>query len=396
MGSSRNIGQQTSLVVYGDADYFNKLIDNHGQLCKIKQGLFCPCVVKNHGSPDQECPICGGNGFVYTYQRRFLISDEPSPCNLEVTELYPFYIPIKEVIKVERMTSAVQGGIKEMPIKSFDDETVYIENNINAKNYEKLRVTYFYDGWTLVEGDILTCDVTHGLMFPTKTYFDAGYQSSNPLRAEADIAQINKIYNSVTGIELKKYTRIGNTIKTKEPIVAGQMVADYYFADLTQIITADLKTKDDLEKWTNDMESGNIRLAMHPWFNIAKGDLVVIAADALYKTEVLTHRGTQDQLFQLEIFELNDVCIDEDGALYYRGEDYELVGNRYLTWISSHKPDDGKSISIKYGYKPVFICFEDNPEPNNLENRRYPRIIYVKSYSKTSKDDITKLLTAEK
>ena len=395
MGQNRNIGQKNSLVVYGDVNYFDALIDNHGQPCKIKQGLFCPCVVKNHGSPDQECPICAGNGFIYTYQRRFLIADENSPRNHNVTEIYPFYIPIKEVIKVERITSSIQGGILEMEVESFTDDTIFIKNDICAKNYDRLRVTYFYDGWTHVTDDILTVDEEHGLMWPTKTYFDTGYQSSNPLRAEADISQINRIWNSVTGVELTNYTRIGNTIKTKEPIVSGQMVADYYYADLTSIITADLKTQDDLEKWTNDLESGNIRLALHSWYNIAKGDMIVIAADTMYKTELLTLRGTQDMLWQVEIFELNDVCIDEDGVLYYRKTDYELLGNRFMTWVSSHKPADGKTISIKYGFKPSFLIFQDNPENNSLESRRYPKVVFAKSYSKTSVQDITKLLTAE-
>jgi hypothetical protein len=173
------------------------------------------------------------------------------------------------------------------------------------------------------------------------------------------------------------------------------MRADYYYSDLTQIITADLKTKDDFEKWTNDLESGNIRLAVYPWYNLAKGDIIVIAADAQFKTELLTHRGDIDQLWQIEVFELNDVCIDEDGNLYYREEDYILIGNRYISWISDKKPKDGKTISIKYGYKPVFICMEDNPEKNSLENRRYPTIIYAKSWSKINKEDITKLLTSE-
>ena len=396
MGKNLNIGQDSSLTVYGNPESFKKLIKNHGQLCKMKQALFCPCVTQNEGSPDMYCKICKGTGFVYTYQRRFLIADENSPKNEAVTELNPFYVPVLEVTKVEHVTSTVQGGIVQMPVTGFNETTIYIENNIKAKYYERLRVTYFFDGWTKVEGDILDVDEAHGLMWPTQTYYDAGYQSSNPLRAEADIAQMNRIYNIDTGVELIDYERIGNTIKTKEHIEKGKMAADYYYSDLTQIITADLKTKDDLETWTNDLESGNIRLAMYPWYNIAKGDIIVIAADAQFKTEHFTHRGDIDQLWPMEIFELNDVCIDQDGKLYYRDVDYILIGNRYVYWISDNKPYDNKIVSLKYGYKPTFCVFEDNPEPNNLENRRYPKIIYCKSWTKTTKDDITKLMTSEK
>lgn len=394
MGKSLNIGQDASLVVYGNPESFKKLIKSHGQLCKIKQALICPCVTRNSGSASFNCSVCKGDGFVYTYQRRFMVSDEASRVNADVTEVYPYMVPVLDVPKVERIASEVQGGIQQMSVTGFSETTIFVENNINAKYYEKMRVTYFFDGWTKVEGDLLEVEEEHGIMFPKKTFYDAGYQSSNPLEAEADITQINRVYNFVTGVEITNYTRIGNAIKTNEHIVKDQMKADYYYADLTQIITADLKTKDDLETWTNNLVSGNIRLAVYPWFNVSKGDLIVISADAQFKTELFAHRGNLDRLWEIEVIELNDVCIDSEGKVYYRDIDYMLVGNKYVSWISENKPKDESTVSLKYGYKPAFICFEDNPEPNNLENRRYPKIIFAKSWTKTNKDDIAKLLTA--
>jgi len=396
MGKNLNIGADTSLTVFGNPESFRKLIKNHGQLCKIKQSLPCPCMAQNFGTPNRLCTLCNGTGYLYTYQRRFLIADENPQCNDDVTELYPYFVPVMEVSKVENVVSPIQGGITQAEVVSFNDTTIKIKNPGNDfKKYDRRRVTYFFDGWTHITGDVLKVDAAHGLMWPTKTYYDAQYQSSNPLLAEADIAAVERLYNKKTGktfVEGKDYKRYGNTFRTTKKITQGDMVCDYYYADLTQIITADLKTKDDLEKWTNDMESGNIRLAMYPWFNITKGDLVVIAADAQYKNQLLAHRGDLDELWEVEVFELNDVIVDEDGGTYFREKDFILIGNRYILWISDHRPKDEKNISVKYGYKPTFICFEDNPEPNNLENRRYPKIIYTKRWSKTKAADITKLL----
>jgi hypothetical protein len=395
MGQNLNIGQDASLVVFGNPLSFQKLIKSHGQLCKIKFAIACPCVGSNHGSPKIQCPICLGNGYTYTYQRRFLIADEDSRCNDNVTELYPYFVPVLEVTKAERMLPDFQGGIQQFPVTGFDDTTIFVNNSsIKAKKYEKKRVTYFFDGWTKVEGDILQVDSDKGLMWPTQTFFNAGVQSSNPLQAEADIAQIDRIYNFITGVDIDNYTKVGNTIKTKEPIISGQMKADYYYSDLTQIITADLKIEDNNEQWTHDMESGNVRMAIFPWWNISKGDIIVIAADANYRTEMLNHTSDMDQLWEIEIFELNDFILDDDGKTYQREEDYILFGRRYLKWISENKPRIGALISVRYGFKPSFIVFSDNPEPNNLENRRYPKIIYAKSWTKVSKDDITKLITS--
>lgn len=391
MAQNRDIGSQSAIIIYGNTVKANNMIRNHGQLSKIKQGLPCPCNAENAGTPQISCPSCNGTGFVYTYQRRFLIADEYCKRNGAMTELYPYNIPVMEVTKVEILNPPTEGGVKVAKIEGFDDKTIFIENpNNEYKEFQKNRVTYFFDGWTKVEGDVLKVNEKMGYMWPTKTFYDALYQSSNPLMAESDIAEVIRIYNSKTGKELTNYTMVGNLIKTKEPIVAGEMVADYYYADLTQILTADLKTKNPNEDWTRDMEEGDIRMAIYPWWNISRGDIIVIAADAQYRDELLTHKGQLDQLWELEIFELNDVIFDAEGKRYYREEDYTLEG-RSILWLTEKMPRKGSVISVRYGFKPSFICFDDNPEPNNLENRRYPKIIYAKRWSKTTKNDIAKL-----
>ena len=392
MANDRNIGANSAIAIYGSPEQFRRVIKYHGQLCKIKQGLPCACTAENGGTPKMHCKVCHGVGLVFCYQRRFLVADEYSPSNHAMTEIYPYYEPVMEVTKVQVLSDPKGGGIRTAKVTGFNDKTIFIENKGQYKEYNKRRVTYFFDGWTKVEGDVLKVNEKRGLMWPTKTFFDAGYQSSNPLEAEADICEMIRVYNKVTGKEVKDYVMIGNMIKTSEKIVEGEMVADYYFSDLTQVITADLKTANPEETWTRDMEEGDIRFAMYPWWNIGRGDLLVIAADAQYRDELLTHTGELDQLWELEIFELNDVIFDGSGNKYYRGTDYELEG-RHIAWISDNQPKLGAVISVRYGFKPTFICFHDNPEPNNLENRRYPKIIFAKRWSKATKNDICKLLS---
>ena len=394
MGINRNIGAKDALKVFGNPESFRKLIDNHGQLCKIKQALACPkCLGRNHGSPDYNCTICQGNGYIYTYQRRFLVADEMSPCNRSATEFYPYYYPVMEVVSFQRCTDERQGGISEIEVESVDTENGIVRIAPGQlRDYEKNRITYFFDGWTKVERDILKVDADHGLMWPTKTIFDAQYQSSNPLRAEADISEIIRIYNIDTDEEITDYTMVGNTIKTKETIVSGKMAADYYYSDLTPIITADLVTKEDNEQWTHNMVSGDIRMATYPWFTIAKGDIVTISADAQYYNEILVHQSDMDLLFQIECFEIDSIIVDEDGKKYYRETDYILDGVRYIRWLTDNQPKKGKTISLRVGYKPSFIIFDSAVERNNLENKRYPLVVHAKSWTKTNKDDIIKLM----
>jgi hypothetical protein len=210
------------------------------------------------------------------------------------------------------------------------------------------------------------------------------------LDAYADIAEVKRVYNFVTGTDINEYKFNGNMITTQSPIVKNQMKADYYYSDLTRVLTDDIKNKNDLETWTNELSSGECRMTFYPFWDISKGDMIVLSAAVLYKSEALTHNSELDKLWEIEIFDLNNIIIDGDSNIFYLNEDYVLQG-RYIKWIGN-TPEKGKTISVRYGYKPAYIIFEDNPEPNNLENKQYPKTVYAKLWSKVSKDDITKLI----
>ena len=388
MGLNTNIGQETSVQVSGNPESSIKLIKSHGQLCQIKQALVCPCVADNNGSADYNCDICGGDGYVYTYQRRFMVVDENSPTCGNV--LSPYWQPILSVKRVQNVTSEVQGGIRDIEVDSFTDTDILLKESLES--YEKKRVTYEFDGWTKVENEKLVVDIDNGIMYANGTIFDAGYQSSNPLNASSDIAKIDKIWNSETGVEITDYTFEGRTISTKETVYVDKMLINYYYADLTQVLTSDVQTRDNNESFTHDLTSGECKMAFLPFWELSKGDIITIAATVLYKNEALTHISDIDKLWEMEVIDLNDKIIDINGNIYDIEIDYILQG-RHIKWISDNKPKQGAKFTIRYGYKPSYIVFEDNPIPNNLENKIYPIQVLCKSWSKISKDDVSKLVS---
>lgn len=389
MGVYSNIGKLTALTVSGNPDSFTSVIRNHGLLAKIKHALACPCIAVNAGSPDMYCTLCNGDGYIYTYQRRFFVIDEDSKAIGR--RLYPYWTPILSVVKAQNLTSEIQGGITDLTVVGHDDDSIEVSENLDVT--QKKRVTYSFDGWTHVEDEILDVDAANGIMYANGTLFDAGYQSSNPLGAFADIAMIVRIWNSDTMVEISNFTFEGRAIKTSERIYAGKMHAEYYYADLTQVIATDIATSDQNEQWTHMLASGETRMAFYPFVDVTKGDLITIAATVLWKNELLNHTKDFDRLHEMEIYQLNNIIVDQDGNKYYIDTDYILQG-RYIKWISSNKPRVGKTISIRYGYKPSFVIFDDNPQPNNLENKMYPKICMVKNWSKISKDDIARLIVS--
>jgi len=387
MGQNANIGQQAAVTVFGNPESFIKLITNHGVLSKIKQAMICPCAADNSGSADFFCKICKGDGYVYRPQRRFLVTDENSrSCG---DKIYPFRTPILGVEKVQVVGAESQCGIRDIEVDSFTDTEIILTEEVS--DIFKKRVTYYFDGWTYVESDKLTVDADNGLMYTNQNVFDAGYQSSNPLNAYADITRIIKIWNIDTEQEITNYTFDGRTIQTSETIEPDKMYAEYYYADLTQIIAGDIANKNDSEDWTHGLQSGQVKMSLYPFWDVTIGDIIILTGSTLWRNESLTHRGDLDRLFEIEIFELNDVILGSDGTVYNIGVDYILQG-RNIKWISDNKPNLDTTISIRYGYKPSYIIFEDNPEPNNLENKAYPKTVLAKSWTKTDKKDITDLI----
>lgn len=388
MGQSSNIGQDNSLVVYGNPESFKKLIKSHGQLCKVKQALSCTCVATNSGSADAFCDQCNGDGYIYTYQRRFLVSDEDSKASGKTVT--PYWTPILSVTKVQNVVSEVQGGITDLTVSSFSSSTITLENTI--PQYGKRRVTYSFDGWTYVAKEKLRADLPNKLLYADGTRYDSGYQSSNPLNAFADIAQVVRIWNDSTGDDLTGYTVEGNTISTTKSFDPDNMYIEYYYADLTQVLSADVMTRDPNETWTHDLQSGECRMAFYPFWELSKADLIVLSATALYRNELLEHITDLDRLREIEVFAINDKIFDSSGNIYYIDTDYILQG-RNVKWIGN-KPEKNSVISVRYGYKPAYVVFEDNPQPNNLENKQYPVTVLAKSWSMMSNHDVAKLLTS--
>lgn len=386
MGQNTNTGQISSLTVYANPESFKKVILKHGQLCKIKQAIACPCVSKNHGTPDYTCTICHGDGYTYRYQRRFLVTDESSRSSGRI--LTPYWNPILSVVKAQTVNSEIQGGIVELEVQSFSDTEITLVDMVVP--YEKKRVTYYFDGWTYVAREKLRVDAVNKLMYADGTIFNAEYQSSNPLNAYADIAKIVKIWNDDTGKELKDYTVEGNTISTTKTIDADNMYIEYYYADLTQVVNTDVVNRQNNEMWTHDLTSGECKMAFYPFWELTRGDIIVLAATTLYRNQELQHQKSVDRLHEIEIFSLNDTILDESGNIYNIDTDYILQG-RHIKWVGE-EPAIGAWMSTRYGYKPAYIIFEDNPQPNNLENKQYPIIVLGKSWTKTSKDDVMKLL----
>ena len=95
-----------------------------------------------------------------------------------------------------------------------------------------------------------------------------------------------------------------------------------------------------------------------------------------------------------KLFKLGEEIIDEDGIKYQNNVDYYLRPFRDIVWVGK-QPNAGKKISVRFGYHPSYVIFINNPIPNNLENKKYPKTFIVKNYNMTLQKDLEQIENTE-
>ena len=398
MGIDRHVGRGSpTFVVEGNPDSFIRLIKQHGVLSRVCRARKCPCVTVS-GSPNIYCKLCKGDGFVYDFQRKFLQADEDSDVKSDRSLVLPFRVPILEPLSVEKLLPPEQGGIVDYNIDSFDAFGIKISapsGKTLPHHFNKMRVSYFFDRYSYVNEERVIVNSTLRTLTTVKTLFDDEHRTSNFQNAHGDITIINKIVSASTGFEYKDYSFRKNVIILREsdPIPQeNDILVDYFFAPATKILPSDLNNQERKgEKWESALQQGAVKIGLEPWYELSQGDLITFLVPELFREEIIVHSShSMDNIFEFDVSRVHDEIFDEDGRKYRINIDYILQPYRNIVWIGS-QPNPGKKISIRYGYHPTYIIFEDNPQPNALENKQYPVTVLGKSWSKIDKDGVAKL-----
>ncbi len=385
-------------TIEGDPQNFINLIQDHGQLARIMQARLCPCSTKS-GSPSLFCEICHGDNFVYNFQRKLLQADEDSIVKGDRSVVLPYRIPILEPISVERVIAPEQNGIKKYTIDSFDATKINISGNPLPYHWNRLRVSYYFDRYEYIAEDLVDVNVNSKTLTTTKTLYDGETSFGNVDNAHGDITIVEKIVNYVTEYEYTNYTFQKNQIQigAGEPeLVEDQIKVDYYYAPATKVLPMDLDTRNDKESWTSILQSGNIRMSVEPWYNLSEGDLITFLTSEFIKQAIIKHNSAtgQDRINEFDVSSLNDEIIDEDGRKYFKNVDYYLKPFRDIIWIGQ-QPENGKAFNVKFLYRPTFTVFLDNPVPNNLENKKYPKTFNGKYFNPFKPKDVERIRNPE-
>lgn len=391
MATDRHVGRSSpTFRVEGNPDTFIGLITRHGVSSRIMRARKCPCAT-NTGAPDLFCTLCHGDGYIFDFQRKLLQADEDSDIRNDRTIVLPFRVPILEPVSVERLLPPEQGDIKKYVIDSFDSTTIKISGNPLPYHWNKMRVSYYFDRYNLVQNDLVDVDAATKTLIATQTRYDGAHAVGNVENVHGDLAIITRIYDAQLDHTFSNYTFRKNRVQLvgSEPTpTPGQVYMDYYYVPPSLVLPMDLETQNDKEKWMNSLTSGNIRMGIKPWYELSEGDLITMLSVEFYRDAIIQHSSMGfDKLNEFDVSRVGDEIFDEDGVKYRKGIDYYLRPFRDIVWIGN-QPNAGKKYSVRFAYHPTFAIFMNNPVPNKLENKFYPNVFYGKYFSMTLPKDI--------
>jgi len=197
MGINRNLGTDT-IIIRGRPDWHIGTINRQGQYVKLIYARKCSCI--KNGKADLFCSLCKGKGLRFSFQTDLEVLEENS-LHYEDGYIYPNWIPISSVKKVQKHVHDFEGGNIFYDIESQDSSKIkLVDNGLLPKEHEPIKVTYKYSlrGTTVNENS--RHSGTSYLLYTLATEVDTTKDDSNPLDIYGDVLSVSRIYNKTQDI----------------------------------------------------------------------------------------------------------------------------------------------------------------------------------------------------
>lgn len=393
MARDRHVGRAAgAFTIRAKPESFIKLINTHGVFSRVVRSRKCPCITET-GSPSLVCKNCHGDGFINDFQRELLQSDEITDVNYsDTTILEPYRVPMIRPLKAETVLPPEQGGIIKHEIVSFNENQIIIAAENKPRYYHPVRVSYIFDRYEYVEAESPLVNPDHRILKVQGPIIDDGNSTSNIQEAAGDITIIKKIWDVETGEEFKIYKFHRNYIFVENATLRpGKVRVSYYYAPIERVLVTDLANNQmDSEDFQRALLSGAVRVTLAPWFEIGQGDIITLLTATYYRDEVIAASDAGvDELTEWEVSDLDTTAFDSIGNIYVRDTDFILLPRNKVKWIKK-RPNVGHSYTIRYGYRPTLIVYQDGPQPNVLENRTFPKVVFMQAYSRTRHKELAR------
>lgn len=388
----QGLGRNSPVQLTLGKDNYCALIERHGQWIRWRTAAKCSCVKMPSMQPDIHCPICGGEGVIYSFQ--------------------------KDQIVFESVLQMNDSGILEVGEDKRDCELVrvYDFDGNTYENAEKLgNYIYLNSGTIRNKGTYFTSVMKKKTVQSVETavctkgddgfYNVPGLKSGKPnidgvyYTASGDIISIGKLTdsdgNEYTAEEFRLDTflakRTEETDESKnelpETLTAENVeyVPPFIFALLNQNLSkADMQAMVDVQ--------GDAVVTYPYECDVANDDVLTVLAGTYTNKEV--NARTAFETDTLGVYFVYDIVsctgiVNGEVFEYKQGRDFILVGTNKIKWLEETAvayPEVGEGYSITYHVLPTYRVVKQIPQIRTSENQRFPKKAVVKLFTTYSEN----------
>ncbi len=388
----QGLGRNSPVQLTLGKDNYCALIERHGQWIRWRTAAKCSCVKMPSMQPDIHCPICGGEGVIYSFQKDQIVFESVLQMNdsgiLEVGEdkrdcelvrVYDFDGNTYE--NAEKL-----GNYIYLNAKTIKNKGTYFTSVMKKKTVqcvEKSVCTKGDDGFYKVSG-----------LKSGKPNIDGVYYT-----ASGDIISIGKLTDS-DGNEYKAEEfrldtflakRTGETDESEnelpETLTAENVeyVPPFIFALLNQNLSkADMQAMVDVQ--------GDAVVTYPYECDVANDDVLTVLAGTYTNKEV--NARTAFETDTLGVYFVYDIVsctgiVNGEVFEYKQGRDFILIGTNKIKWLEETAvayPEVGEGYSITYHVLPTYRVVKQIPQIRTSENQRFPKKAVVKLFTTYSEN----------
>lgn len=388
----QGLGRNSPVQLTLGKDNYCALIERHGQWIRWRTAAKCSCVKMPSMQPDIHCPICGGEGVIYSFQKDQIVFESVMQMNksgiLEVGEdkrdcellrVYDFDGNTYE--NAEKLGNYVY--LNAETIKNKGTYFTSVMKKKTVQSVEKAVCTKGDDGFYKVPG-----------LKSGKPNIDGVYYT-----ASGDIISIGKI-TDLDGNEYKaeefrldtflaKKTENTEDIESELPEVLTvenvEYVPPFIFALLNQNLSkADMQAMVDVQ--------GDAVVTYPYECDVANDDVLTVLAGTYTNKEV--NARTAFETDTLGVYFVYDIVsctgiVNDEVFEYKQGRDFILVGTNKIKWLEDSAvayPEVGEGYSITYHVLPTYKVVKQIPQIRTSENQRFPKKAVVKLFTTYSEN----------
>jgi hypothetical protein len=363
------LGKNSPIVLSLSKGNYEAMIDRHGQNVRWRIARKCTCQAGQiSNSADPNCPLCGGSGERYDFQRDYIDSIR--------IRSYGGYVELPDEHRDCEVINAFDAVGNEYQVTQTG-KYVELSSTVRKLNNNEIVEIVFKQSIVKVIEEVELEVIGNGFYRVPGIRSDRSNIEGVTYTAPGDIVKIDAVFDSQgEEVDIGEYrcdTVLLNDKRVTLPITAFgvRYIKPFKFFVLSQDI-------EEADKKIIDAHQGDAILTFPYKFNVSEGDIITVLSGTQTKKIVLKRRiESSDDRIQ-EFFVHSVSYLSTSRREYKEGVDFIVSGTNKIHWICDDSPEVNTNMAITYQYFPTYRVFMNIPVLRTGEDQRMPRKVVLR------------------